>query len=202
MVTQTKTLQFPDVRTTSQQNNNGNKHFRSSKWWPTSFLNVRKKRLVDLVRLDSLCPPHAVVIYFMPSLNKLFDFLQNNQAFLNFFLSWFNMENRYTCSFEQQAWPGGGHRSPWPSQIFGIFSHFVLWEAVFQIKYYCSPKIKKFGPLTPRATRGCHWNLGLLKATRLLLRSTDKLHLPHSMINDQRAMFPRTNTKSRNSWGW
>ena len=40
-----------------------------------------------------------------------------------------------------------GGRGPWPHKIFGIsHSHFVLWEAVSQTKYCCSPKIKRFGP--------------------------------------------------------
>jgi len=31
-------------------------------------------------------------------------------------------------------------------QIFRISSHFVLWQAVSQTKYCCSPKIKHLGP--------------------------------------------------------
>jgi len=39
---------------------------------------------------------------------------------------------------------GPGAMAP---QNFSIFNHSVLWEAVSQTKYYCSLKIKHFGPL-------------------------------------------------------
>jgi len=49
-----------------------------------------------------------------------------------------------------------GTQGAMPPQIFNIFNHFVIWEAVSQTKYCCSPTIKIFAPL-PNLTPPVFW---------------------------------------------
>ena len=52
-----------------------------------------------------------------------------------------------------------GGRGPF-NPIFSIPGHFMLWEAVSQIKYHCSPKVKIFSPkISPPPVLGWlrHW---------------------------------------------
>jgi len=52
-----------------------------------------------------------------------------------------------------------GAQGPWPPQIFSIYSHFVLREAVYQTKECYSPKIKHFAhPSFVAAPRFLGWN--------------------------------------------